>query len=652
MKLTVTQRIGGGYAVVLSLALGILFTGLIAITRINSGLEEVTDRAAPMLSQGGQLQTALLRAHATVTRHMQQTQIDELTTIETEFANQRGATEQALRKLQELSKDTAELHGALTTLEAQLAPVFAACSEIFTAHRDELKFADSVSKKTRQFGDMADEVESLAIDAGNDARALARALSETRARAERTLERSNAMAVLASEREQQSSFADRDRQLALLPDRQAEILRSQYERFKQAIIGPEGLLKSLYGQLNQRKLASAKALELETSVKTVIDSIQEILQQVDATTAKLKHEANESVRGSRTLLISFAVFALLAATGIGYWVVNSIRGPLIQVVGGLKEVATGNLRVRIDLHREDELGDVANSLRELIERMRDILSAIQSNSEQLASAAEQTSVISNHSLEAISKQQQQTEMVASAITEMAATVDEVAKSAARTLTQVESTSSETVQGQRIVDDNIRSIRNLASEIERAAQVIGRVSTDSDNIGAVLDVIRGVAEQTNLLALNAAIEAARAGEQGRGFAVVADEVRTLASRSQASTTEIQEIITRLQTGTRDAVQVMDGSCREARASVENIAHAGTALTRIGESVLTIKDMSTQIASAAEEQNSVTHELQRNTVIIAEVAEQNAAGARDNKAASQALARLAEQQQELLKRFVLN
>lgn len=652
MKLSVTQRIGGGYAVVLGLALGILVTGLIAITRINTGLADVTDRAAPMLSRGGQLQTSLLRAHAAVNRHLQQQQLGELAAIESEFTEHRATSEQALRALQDLSSANAELRTALTELEAQLAPIFANSNDIFTAHRSELEFAASVAKKVRQFGDMADEVESMALDAGADARALARALSEARSRAERTLERSNAMAVLASERELQDSFTEMDQQLAQLSGRQADALRAPYERFKQAIIGPDGLLKSLFGQLNQRKTAASKAQELETSVQAVIAQTQSILQQVDALTATIKTQAEDSVAGSRILLITFAVFALLAATGIGYWVVTSIRGPLIQVVGGLKQVATGNLRVRVDLHREDELGDVANSLRELIERMREILSAIQNNSEQLAAAAEQTSVISSHSLDAISKQQQQTEMVASAITEMAATVEDVAKSAARTLNQVEVTGEETVQGQTIVDDNIRSIRHLASEIERAAGVIARVNTDSDNIGAVLDVIRGVAEQTNLLALNAAIEAARAGEQGRGFAVVADEVRTLASRSQTSTTEIQEIIARLQAGTRDAVQVMNGSCREAQASVENIARAGTALSRIGESVQTIKDMSTQIASAAEEQNSVTQELQRNTIVIAEVAEQNAAGARDNQSASQALARLAEQQQELVKRFVLN
>jgi methyl-accepting chemotaxis protein len=652
MKLTVSQRIGGGYAIVLALALGILFTGLIAITRINTGLTDVADRAAPMLNQGGQLKAAILLAHAAVNRHLQQGKATDLPGIETDFASQRSATEQALAELQRLSADDASLTAALSELNVAVTPVFAKSDEIFAAHRRELEFAASVSKQTRQFGDMADEVESAALDAGTDARAIARNLANVRTMAERTLEKTNAMAVLASERDLQNQFAEIDQQLSQLADRQSSSLQAPYARFKQAIIGDGGLIKSLGGQLNQRKTAASKATELETEVQQLIAQIQAVLQQVDELTATIKTAAGDSVASSRFWLITFAVVALLAAAGTGYWVVNSIRGPLIQVVGGLKQVATGNLRVRIDLHREDELGEVADSLRELIDRMREILTAIQSNSEQLASAAEQTSVISNHSLEAISRQQQQTELVASAITEMAATVEDVAKSAARTLTQVENTSAETHQGQAIVDDNIRSIRHLAAEIDRAAQVIARVSTDSDNIGAVLDVIRGVAEQTNLLALNAAIEAARAGEQGRGFAVVADEVRTLASRSQTSTTEIQEIIARLQAGTRDAVQVMSSSCRDAQSSVDNIARAGTALTKISESVLTIKDMSTQIASAAEEQNSVTQELHRNTVVIAEVAEQNAVGARENRTASQALAHLAEQQQELVKRFVLN
>ena len=348
---------------------------------------------------------------------------------------------------------------------------------------------------------------------------------------------------------------------------------------------------------------------------------------------------------------AFTLFVLLAAIAVGTYVIKTIRSPLNQVVDAIKHLSKGDLRAKIEFKSVDELGVLADCTRDLIKKMREILQAIQVNSEHLASAAEQTSRVAEDSLKNINQQTQETEMVASAITEMYSTVNEVAGSCSKTLTYVESTSDQTKKGKEIVNENISSVKSLSAEIGMASGVIDKVSEESENIGSVLDVIRGIAEQTNLLALNAAIEAARAGEQGRGFAVVADEVRTLASRSQLSTAEIQEIILRLQNGAREAVKVMKMSCENAQRSVDSIAGAGTSRSRIDEAVNTIKDMSTQIASASEEQNCVTKELHKNISNIARAAESNAEGAKENLSASKELARLAEYQRQLVSQFVL-
>ncbi len=651
MKLSVTHRIAGGYGVVLLLALGILLTGLIAIQRINASLLLVVDETTPMLNQSASLQTSLLHAQTRLMQHQQFTKLDQLSVAEEALATYQQANQTALLALQDLTQDDVALSNLVSDTNAALTSVFELIPKAIAHHRSELEQATRVGKQKRQFGDMADEVESIAAELGRDARALATLLGNMRQQAENSLEKNNVAAVANAEKELRDSLNEADAMLGQLAASQRGQLSSPYNRFKTALMGDDGLLKAYQRQLSERKNTQTKTEEVMAAASAALTQTQGLSDQIQALNETVKTQAADTVSHSRWLLMVFALLAFSIATWIGFQVVQSIRLPLQSVVSTIKNMATGDLRRSIELHREDELGDVANCLRDLIIRLREMLTAIHENSERLAAAAEQTSAISNTTLNNISRQKEQTEMVATAVTEMAATVDEVAKSANRTLQQVESTGAETRDGQRVFQENRENIRQLAAEIDRATTVVSRVSTESNNIGAVLDVIRGVAEQTNLLALNAAIEAARAGEQGRGFAVVADEVRTLASRSQNSTAEIQDIIKRLQDGTREAVNVMDDSRREAQVSVSNVELARDALQRISQSVGVIKDMSTQIASAADEQNAVTQELHRNIATIAEAAEQNAEGARENQAASLELARLAAQQKVLANQFVL-
>ncbi|MGD8593954.1 MAG: methyl-accepting chemotaxis protein, partial [Gammaproteobacteria bacterium] len=230
-----------------------------------------------------------------------------------------------------------------------------------------------------------------------------------------------------------------------------------------------------------------------------------------------------------------------------------------------------------------------------------------------------------------------------------ATVQEVARNATEAANAASHSDEEAQKGQAVVDRTINAIDALASEVDRAANVIHRLEQDSDQIGTVLDVIKGIAEQTNLLALNAAIEAARAGEQGRGFAVVADEVRTLASRTQQSTAEIQQMIERLQAGAQEAVSVMDDSRSRAADSVSSAQSAGQSLQSITGSVASITDMNTQIAAAADEQSAVAEEVNKNIVNINHAAERAADGAKQTSAASNALAGLAQDLQALVGQF---
>jgi methyl-accepting chemotaxis protein len=276
---------------------------------------------------------------------------------------------------------------------------------------------------------------------------------------------------------------------------------------------------------------------------------------------------------------------------------------------------------------------------------------ILANVSRLAASAEKLSRITEHSKQGATRQNAGTEQVASAMNEMSSTVQEVARNAANAAQAALEADKEAKTGQEVVKGAIGSIHTLATEVQKTSHVILKLKDDSMSIGAVLDVIRGIAEQTNLLALNAAIEAARAGEQGRGFAVVADEVRSLATRTQQSTQEIQEMIERLQLGTNEAVSAMEQGRAKAEASVEQAAKVGDSLESITRMVHQIRDMNAHIAHAAEEQSVTAEEINRNVLNISEVSSKTMDGAEQTAEASEELARLAGNLQEIVGRFSL-
>jgi len=363
--------------------------------------------------------------------------------------------------------------------------------------------------------------------------------------------------------------------------------------------------------------------------------------------------AGESAARSALFWAIGLFLAGLAATAV---ISGSILRNLLRQVGGLHR-AVAEIERSSDLSREvpitshDEIGRTAEAFNAMLARFRDALGQVSSATATVAAATEQLNAVSVETSQGIERQQQEIDQVATAMNEMSATVREVASNATNAADSTSHASEATDRGKRVVNENIEAIDTLAREVERASEVIHGLEQESDNIGTVLDVIREIAEQTNLLALNAAIEAARAGEQGRGFAVVADEVRSLASRTQDSTREIQSMIQRLQEGSRNAVQVMEMGREQAQVGVERSAATGSALDEITDAVARINDMNTQIASAAEEQSAVAEEINRNIVNISDVVHTNVDQIHQIDSASSDLMQQSQTLKDLVDRFKL-
>ncbi|MGL5815881.1 MAG: methyl-accepting chemotaxis protein [Aeromonas sp.] len=354
---------------------------------------------------------------------------------------------------------------------------------------------------------------------------------------------------------------------------------------------------------------------------------------------------------SRTLSILIGFFTVVFVVVVAWLLTRLIRNPVMLLLAQTQKVSGGDLATRLDLDlfNNDELGQLAKGFGEMQGRLRSLVSEVSGSVVQLSSAAEEISVVAKQSATSMNSQQHELNQLATAMNEMQATVQEVSRNtneAAEAATQASGTAE---QGAHTVNDSIVRIEQVASAIESTAEVIRQLGDDSRNIGMVLEVIRGIAEQTNLLALNAAIEAARAGEQGRGFAVVADEVRTLAKRTQDSTAQINTIISELQQRAEQAGSTMQQSQALMQATVGTAREAGASITEISGSVESISQMNIQIATATEEQGAVSEELNRNVVNISHASEEVVAGATQMAAACNDLNQLATQLQEMVRRF---
>lgn len=403
--------------------------------------------------------------------------------------------------------------------------------------------------------------------------------------------------------------------------KQAEVLFSPANQQIDTLVSR---LRGLNGDVSSQ--LSANILPLYQVIDPISNQISELIALQIRVAGEEKDRVNAIYQSSITIFVALACAAMIISIVIGLWVNRSVMNPINDILSKLKLIhQDSDLTVKFTTFNHDELGQISTSLTQVIEHLRGILHSIAEAANTVNSSANELSSFTQATNKRMQQQQAETEQTATAMNEMTATVAEVAQSASAAADSAKDADTYAANGNNIVMQSISSMSQLSDQIQKTAQIIGFLSNESQNIGRVLDVIKSIAEQTNLLALNAAIEAARAGEQGRGFAVVADEVRTLAQRTQKSTQEIEAMIATLQQGVKEAVNAMEIGINQVDDANDKANQAGQALKEIVSSVDSITELNTHIATAAEEQSSVAESINRSIIAISDIAEHSTSSA---------------------------
>jgi methyl-accepting chemotaxis protein len=672
MNFTVAMKIIGGFAIIAVLLVITSVISLVNLGTIQDSTVQQSEVAIPTLKGSNKLANTLTQIGNLTLRAYYQTEYTPLSANLASYNKDKEDFSKELKKLKNVVRNENSLLSNLRKVDSVYTQLEEEIGLVFSNRENSINEALILREKIDSLEEKADDAATLLLDlADHD-------LADTKLQKAVSLGESietllNGVVSSALEYrglidlastdlvgkqisngyvEVDSSFKDIISELSNKGAKDiADDLSVALSELDELINSNDGVFVHKDNQLLALKTATENLSAAESNIKKANAILETQVNLANETALAAGNLVQEKVADGTTQTWAIMIFSIIAASVIAYLTLTSITRPLSRVNKMLNIVASGDLSHKLDESGNDEFAELSRNCNLLIDSLRNLIQGIVSRSTQLATAAEETSAVTAQGTTAIAEQRSQVEQAASATTEMSSTSQTVLSSANDTLAEIKQADDEAKRIKVISERNRQTIGLLANEVEEASQVINKLQQDSASIGGILDVIRGIAEQTNLLALNAAIEAARAGEQGRGFAVVADEVRTLASRTQESTQEIQNMIEVLQSGAQRAVGVMDAGKKQAANCVEQSEEAEKALQTITQSVHEAFDRSTQIASAAEEQSVVAHEISENLESIVAIAEQTTAGAQQTAQSSNEVAKLAEELQQSVQEFKL-
>ncbi|VEF08251.1 chemotaxis sensory transducer [Pseudomonas fluorescens] len=631
-NISVNMKLGLGFGLVLALTCVLALTGWTSlgglidrsnwmsdITQLNSGLTKL---------RVVRLQYMLTNGDETAAQNVQ-------TTLEGFAAQQQNLinsfkSPENLKLLKEQAANIAEYQTSLNKMRNAYRTGNTARDTMNTNAQTAYNLIESISQRVQQ-SELSDQrfEQFQAVTAAKEAFILAR--YEVRG-----------YTATSNADTEQKAVGQIDTAIASLKSLNAQFAATQQDTLRQLETALGNYRSALMAYKNANTDAVQARKEMTDQGNTIV-ALSEQLYQI-----QLDRRDAESAQ-ARTFQLISTLLALLVGVIAAVIITRQITRPLQETLAVVERIASGDLTQNVTVTRRDELGVLQQGIARMGVTLRDLISGIRDGVTQIASAAEELSAVTEQTSAGVNSQKVETDQVATAMHEMTATVQEVARNAEEASQAAAAADGEAREGDKVVNEAIAQIERLASEVVRSTEAMSVLQQESDKIGSVMDVIKAVAEQTNLLALNAAIEAARAGEAGRGFAVVADEVRGLAQRTQKSTEEIEGLVAGLQNGTQQVSAVMNNSRALTDSSVALTRKAGASLENITRTVSNIQSMNQQIAAAAEQQSAVAEEISRSIINVRDVSEQTAAASDETAASSVELARLGGQLQQMVSHF---
>lgn len=655
MSLSVIQRILFGFGVLLLLLLMTAASGFVGINKIEDRLNVVTGEVANISSTSNALKEDVSLANAAVLQYLLSKNPDSLEDLSARFLENKQEFSDVSEQLSAQLQDHPVMTQALESINAEVERFYGYTDVAFSNHKtmlqlqavvpdEKLDLKDAITFAAEDLGMlmtdgdtseiqfaasyMHSQVESLQVTVNDyfDVRSL-----------DKMQELRDAMASIISSLKDKQSYLNDDNINGLVSE------------IENSVISSDGVVAKFYESARLVQASEVLAKQLSDSMEVVNTSVQQLLSEAAEMGLNAKTEATDAAKLSTLIIEVVLVVSIVIAVLVALWVSRSIRLPLKEVMKVLGKISDGDFTQRSTVKTKDEFGELSAWVNGLVAKLQKVMSEIDQASNEVAESAGSNARLAGDSKRLMGAQNERTTEVASSMSEMVSTVDQVAKSSEIILHQIQSVDQRANQNREQMDTNIHKIEHLLEQIEESTTVVNELDEHSKSIDRILEVIQGIAEQTNLLALNAAIEAARAGEQGRGFAVVADEVRTLATRTHSSTEEIQHVIAQLQQGVTKTVGSMEESRKSATSSVEEARTVGLSLVELQGSMAEIRDLSIQIATAAEEQSAVAQEIKQNVLEISEMSEQAAQGSDQSEKDSAGLSKLASHQKHLLSQF---
>ncbi|MEG0120323.1 MAG: methyl-accepting chemotaxis protein [Pseudomonas sp.] len=631
-NISVNMKLGLGFGLVLALTCVLALTGWTSlgglidrsnwmsdITQLNSGLTKL---------RVVRLQYMLTNGDETAAQNVQTT-LDGFAAQQQKLISSFKSPEN-VKLLKEQAATIAEYQTSLNKMRNAYRTGNTARDTMSVNAESAYNLIESISKRVQQM-DMSEQrfEQFQAISAAKEAFILAR------------YEVRGYTATTNAETEQKA-IGQIDVAIASLKQLNVHFADTQQDALRQLETALTNYRSALMAYKNANSEAVQARKEMTDQGATIV-TLSEQLYQI-----QLDRRDIESAQ-ARTFQLISTLLALLVGVIAAVIITRQITRPLRETLAVVERIASGDLTQNVTVTRRDELGVLQQGIARMGVTLRDLISGIRDGVTQIASAAEELSAVTEQTSAGVNSQKIETDQVATAMHEMTATVQEVARNAEEASQAAAAADGEAREGDKVVNEAITQIERLASEVARSTEAMSVLQQESDKIGSVMDVIKAVAEQTNLLALNAAIEAARAGEAGRGFAVVADEVRGLAQRTQKSTEEIEGLVAGLQNGTQQVSTVMNNSRALTDSSVALTRKAGASLENITRTVSNIQSMNQQIAAAAEQQSAVAEEISRSIINVRDVSEQTAAASDETAKSSVELARLGGQLQQMVSHF---